>query len=344
MATYKEAGVDIEKGERFVHDITQIVRETWSPEVKSGLGDFAALYSILGYGMKHPVLVSSTDGVGTKLKIAVRMCRHQTVGIDLVAMCVNDIIVKGARPLFFLDYLACGELDPNTGREILEGIAEGCREAGCSLVGGETAEMPGMYAKGDYDLAGFVVGIAEDKEIVDGANISNGDVVIGLASSGLHSNGFSLVRRIIEVDPDLSLSTHVPELQATLGEVLLTPTRIYVKTIMALLRDFSVKGMAHITGGGMPGNCVRILPAATAMRVRRDAWEIPPVFQFLRERGHLTEEELFRTFNCGIGMVLVVSPEVAEEVLLRLEGLHERAFILGEIVPRDEDGPSFVWD
>jgi len=344
MTTYKEAGVDIEKGERFVRKIAQTVRGTWSPEVKSDLGDFAALYSLLGYEMKHPILVSSTDGVGTKLKIAIEMNRHRTVGIDLVAMCVNDIIVKGARPLFFLDYLACGELDPGTGMEILEGIAEGCREAGCSLVGGETAEMPGMYARGDYDLAGFVVGIAEDENIVDGTNISNGDTVIGLASSGIHSNGFSLIRKIIEAHDDLTLDSRLSGFEATLGEILLTPTRIYVKTILALMRDCEIKGMAHITGGGIPGNCVRILPSATAMRIHRDAWEIPPIFQFFKKWGRFTEAELLRTFNCGIGMVLVISQEMAKEALLRLEGLHEQAYILGEIIPRSEEASPFVWD
>ncbi len=343
MTTYKEAGVDIEKGERFVQEIAQTVKGTWSPEVKSDLGDFAALYSILGYEMRHPILVSSTDGVGTKLKIAIEMDRHQTVGIDLVAMCVNDIIVKGARPLFFLDYLACGELDPGTGKDILQGVAEGCWEAGCSLVGGETAEMPGMYAKGDYDLAGFVVGIAEDEEIVDGTNISNGDAVIGLASSGIHSNGFSLIRRIIEEQDDLTLTSQAPGFDASLGEILLTPTRIYVKTILALMRDCEIKGMAHITGGGLPGNCVRILPSATAMQIHRDAWEIPPIFRFFKERGQLTDEELLRTFNCGIGMVLVVSQEMVKEALLRLEGLDEQAYVLGEIIPRNGMEPPFVW-
>lgn len=344
MTTYKDAGVDIEKGEEFVRNIAQRVKQTWSPEVRSDLGDFAALYSLLGYELKHPVLVSSTDGVGTKLKIAIAMNVHHTVGIDLVAMCVNDIVVKGAHPLFFLDYLACGELDPKTGQEVVEGIAKGCEEARCSLVGGETAEMPGMYPKGEYDLAGFVVGIADDGEIVDGTDISSGDVVIGLSSSGLHSNGYSLVRRIIDATPNLTLSTHIPELQSSLGEAVLTPTRIYVKTVMALTRDFNIKGMAHVTGGGMEGNCIRILPKAATMRVHRTAWEIPPVFEFFRQRGNLSEAELFKTFNCGIGLVLVVSPEVADEVLLRLKGLKEQAFVIGDIVPRGEGMPPFIWD
>ncbi len=343
MTTYKEAGVDIEKGEEFVKNISQIVKRTWSPEVKSKLGDFAALYSLLGYEVKHPILVSSTDGVGTKLKIAVSMNVHRTVGIDLVAMCVNDIIVKGARPLFFLDYLACGELDTETGQEILEGIARGCEEAGCSLVGGETAEMPGMYAKGDYDLAGFAVGLVDDSKIVDGADISEGDVVIGIASSGLHSNGFSLVRWIIDKTPGLTLESPLDGLQTTLGETLLLPTRIYVKSIMTLMRDFDIKGMAHITGGGIEGNCTRILPEAASMRVYRGAWDLPPIFAFLKERGKLSDEELFRTFNCGIGFVLVVSSEIAEEVLLRLKGLGEEALVIGEIIPRQKGMPSFLW-
>jgi len=330
MTTYKEAGVDIEKADAFVKDIASTIKRTWSPEVKSELGDFAALYSLLGYEMKHPVLVSSTDGVGTKLKIAIAMDVHNTVGIDLVAMCVNDILVKGARPLFFLDYLACGELDPRVGGEILEGIARGCEEAECSLVGGETAEMPGMYAPGDYDLAGFVVGIVEDEATVDGTDISSGDVVIGVASSGLHSNGFSLVRKIVKEAPSLEYDTYLPEFQAKLGEVLLIPTRIYAKTVKSLLRDFDIKGMAHITGGGIVGNCVRILPSGTTMRVKRDGWEWPPVFDFIQKLGKLTSEEMYRTFNCGIGFVLVVSPEIEEEVLLRLKGLGETAFVIGD--------------
>ena len=343
MTTYKEAGVDIEKGEAFVRKIADRIKQTWSPEVKSELGDFAALYSLMGNKMEHPVLVSSTDGVGTKLKIAIEMNRHDTVGIDLVAMCVNDIIVKGARPLFFLDYLACGELDPQTGQKILDGIAKGCEMAGCALVGGETAEMPGMYDMGDYDLAGFVVGIVDDEDVVDGTNISNGDVMIGLASSGVHSNGFSLIRKIIEMSPNLSLDARVSELDTPLGETLLTPTRIYAKTVTALVRDFEIKGMAHITGGGIEGNCVRILPRAAAMRVYRGAWKLPVIFDIFREHGHLSDEELFKTFNCGIGMVLVVSSEIAEEVLVRLEGLGEQAFIIGEIIPRKEGDSPFTW-
>ena len=343
MVTYKEAGVDIAKVDAFVKGITSRIKQTWSPEVKSELGDFAALYSLLGYEMKHPVLVSSTDGVGTKLKIAIALGTHETVGIDLVAMCVNDILVKGARPLFFLDYLACGELDPTVAREIVEGIAKGCEEAECSLVGGETAEMPGMYAPGDYDLAGFVVGIVDDEETVDGTDISSGDAVIGVASSGLHSNGFSLVRKLIDTNPDLNYETVVPELGGPLGTVLLTPTRIYAKTVKSLLRDFDIKGMAHITGGGLPGNCVRILPGSTAMGIQRDAWEFPPVFKLIQRLGGLSDEEMLRTFNCGIGLVLVVSPENVDEVLLRLKGLGETGFTIGEIVQRDGKEETFFW-
>ena len=343
MTTYKDAGVDVEKGDAFIRNIAGRIKKTWSPEVKSELGDFAALFSLLGYEMEHPILVSSTDGVGTKLKIAMAMDIHNTVGIDLVAMCVNDILVKGARPLFFLDYLACGELDPRVGREIIEGVAKGCEEAECSLVGGETAEMPGMYPPGEYDLAGFVVGIVDDEETVDGTDISRGDVVIGVASSGLHSNGFSLVRKIIEATPSLEYRTYVPELQAKLGEVLLTPTRIYAQTVKSLLRDFDIKGMAHITGGGIEGNCVRILPIGTTMRVKQDAWQLPPVFDYMQKLGDFEDEEMFRTFNCGIGMVLVVSPEIVDEVLLRLNGLGEKAFVIGDIVQRKREADSFLW-
>lgn len=343
MTTYKEAGVDIKRGEEFVNSIAERVKETWSPGVKSEFGDFAALYSLLGYEFKHPVLVASTDGVGTKIKIAIAMGVHHTVGIDLVAMCVNDVIVKGAFPLFFLDYLACGELDQKTGQDIVEGVVRGCKEAGCSLVGGETAEMPGMYQKGDYDLAGFVVGVVDDEETINGTGISSGDVVIGIASNGLHSNGFSLVRKIIEDTPSLEYDTYVPELKSLLGEALLTPTRIYAKTVVSLVRDFEIKGMAHITGGGIEGNCVRILPNGAAMRIRRDAWQRPPIFDFFQKAGDLSDDELLRTFNCGIGMVLVVSPEVADEVLLRLKGLNESAFVVGDIVPRNGDTPPFQW-
>ena len=343
MSTYKEAGVDIEKGDAFVRDIAGRIKQTWSPEVKSDLGDFAALYSVLGYEMDHPVLVSSTDGVGTKLKIAISMDIHRTVGIDLVAMCVNDIIVKGARPLFFLDYLACGELDPRVGREIIEGIARGCEEAECSLVGGETAEMPGMYAKGDYDLAGFVVGIVEDEAIVDGTDISSGDTVIGVASNGLHSNGFSLIRKIVDEASDLDYDTYLPDFQAKLGEVLLTPTRIYARTVKSLLRDFEIKGMAHITGGGIAGNCARILPNGTAMWVERGSWKRPAVFDFIQGKGNLSDDEMYHTFNCGIGLVLVVSPEIVDEILLRLKGLEETAFVIGGITQRNEGEESFLW-
>ncbi len=343
MVTYKEAGVDIAKADDFVRGIAARIKETWSPEVKSELGDFAALYSLLGYEMEHPVLVSSTDGVGTKLKIAMAMNTHDTVGIDLVAMCVNDILVKGARPLFFLDYLACGQLDPTVGREIVEGIAKGCEEAECALVGGETAEMPGMYAPGEYDLAGFVVGIVDDEATVDGTDIASGDAVVGVASSGLHSNGFSLVRKIV-AESSLEYENLIPELGGRLGDILLTPTRIYAKTVKSLLRDFDIKGMAHITGGGIPGNCVRVLPNSTAMRVRRDAWTFPPVFAFIQNLARLSDEEMLKTFNCGIGLVLVVSPEIVDEVLLRLEGLKETAFVIGDIVQRGKDGSPFLWE
>jgi len=343
MTTYKDAGVDIVRGEVFVEGISGLVKKTWSPEVKSDIGDFAALYSLLGYSMEHPLLVSSTDGVGTKIKIAIEMNRHDTVGIDLVAMCVNDILVKGAKPLFFLDYLACSELDTTQGKAILAGIAKGCEAAGCALVGGETAEMPGMYQKGDYDLAGFVVGIVDSDRLIDGTDISAGDAVIGIASSGLHSNGFSLIRKIIEESADLALDTDIPELAAPLGEVLLAPTKIYARTVASLIRDFNVKGMAHITGGGIPGNCVRILPGSAAMRIKKDSWPLPPVFKLFKEKGNLSEEELVRTFNCGIGMVAVVAEHDADELLLRLQGLGETAWLIGDIVPRREKDPAFLW-
>ncbi len=343
MTTYKESGVDIQKGDMFVKSISERVKQTWTPEVKSELGDFAALYSLLGYEMKHPVLVTSTDGVGTKLKIATTMGIHDTVGIDLVAMCVNDVLVKGARPLFFLDYFACGKLEPKTAAKVVEGIVQGCKEAGCALVGGETAEMPGMYEEGEYDLAGFVVGIVDDEATVDGTDISEGDVVVGVASSGLHSNGFSLVRKIVSDSSSIDYDMYIDELQTTLGEALLVPTKIYAKAVMNLVRDFDIKGMAHITGGGIQGNCRRILPGSAAMRIQRGAWHRPPIFDLIQKYGKLSEEELFKTFNCGIGLVLVVSPDISEEVMLRLKGLGEKAFIIGEIVHREEGAPPLVW-
>jgi len=334
--TYKGAGVDIEAGNRFVDMIKPLVKSTNRPEVLTDIGGFGGLFSLNKDKYQSPVLVSSTDGVGTKLKLAFQLDRHSTVGIDLVAMCVNDVIVQGAEPLFFLDYLATGNLAPEKAAEIVEGIAEGCRQAGCALVGGETAELPGFYNDGEYDLAGFTVGVVDRDAIIDGSSIQVGEVLIGIASNGLHSNGYSLARRIISERLEGGLEAVLPELGESLGDALLRPTRIYVKSILNLLRDFTIQGMAHITGGGLLENVPRILPRHCKAVIRKDAWPKPPLFEILREAGNLEEKELFRTFNYGIGMVLVVRKDDADDILSRLHGLNEQAYVIGEIAACDD--------
>ena len=335
--TYKDAGVDIEAGNRFVDMIKPLVKATSRPEVLAGIGGFGGLFSLNKDKYKSPVLVSSTDGVGTKLKLAFQLDRHNTVGIDLVAMCVNDIIVQGAEPLFFLDYLGTGMLAPEKAAEIVEGIAEGCRQAGCALIGGETAEMPGFYSDGEYDLAGFTVGVVDRNDIIDGSSIQVGEAVIGLASNGLHSNGYSLARRIVDERLQGDLDAVLPELGEPLGEALLRPTRIYVKSILNLLRDFKIQGMAHITGGGLLENVPRILPRHCKAVIHKDAWPKLPLFEILREAGNLEEKELYRTFNYGIGMVLVVPKDSTDDILSRLRGLNEQAYVIGEIAACDEN-------
>jgi phosphoribosylformylglycinamidine cyclo-ligase len=328
--TYKEAGVDIEAGNRFVDLIKPLVKATSRPEVLTDIGGFGGLFSLNTSKYKSPVLVSSTDGVGTKLKLAFQLGRHDTVGIDLVAMCVNDIIVQGAEPLFFLDYFATGKLTPEKAADVIKGIADGCRQAGCALVGGETAELPGFYADGEYDLAGFTVGVVDRDAIIDGSTIQVGETLIGIASNGLHSNGFSLARRI--VDERLGgLDASPQELDIPLGEALLAPTRIYVKSIVNLLRDFDIHGMAHITGGGLLENVPRVLPRHCKAVIGKDSWPKLPLFEILREAGKLEEGELFRTFNNGIGMVLVVPKGATDDILSRLQGLGEQAWVIGEI-------------
>jgi phosphoribosylformylglycinamidine cyclo-ligase len=330
--TYKETGVDIEAGDAFVRRIKGLVESTFRPGVHGELGGFAGAVSIPESNAKGSVLVSSTDGVGTKLKIAFMMDRHDTVGIDLVAMCVNDIIVTGARPLFFLDYLAMGKLDPERAVQVVQGIAGGCREAGCSLLGGETAEMPDFYGPGEYDLAGFAVGIIEKKKIVDPSRVRRGDRIIGIASNGLHSNGFSLVRRVVFDRLRLKIDDWVDDLEGHMGEVLLKPTRIYVETMLDLLDRFSISAMAHITGGGIPGNLARVIPSGLKAVIEQKAWSIPPVFRFLQNGGGIPEEEMWRTFNNGIGMILVARSDVTQAILERLENSGERAFVIGEVV------------
>ena len=344
-ATYADAGVDIEKANTLVSAISRITKQTSRMGVISEIGGFAGLFSIqrLIADMQHPVLVSSTDGVGTKLKIAFMLDKHDTIGIDLVAMCVNDILVQGAKPLFLLDYLAVGKLDSARAEAIITGVAEGCKQARCALIGGETAEMPGMYQDGEYDLAGFVVGIVDNAKIIDGTSIRAGHQLVGIASSGLHSNGFSLVRHICFDLLKLKIDSRVPELGKTLGEELITPTRIYTETVQALLKDLPVHGLAHITGGGIVDNIVRVVPQGLGLLIRKGSWDIPPVFTFLQNAGRVPEIEMLRTFNTGIGMVALVPQAAVSEVLERLAGMHEKAFVIGEVVERKDGADRLVW-
>jgi phosphoribosylformylglycinamidine cyclo-ligase len=328
---YKDAGVDIETGERFVQLITPLAQRTFTSGVKGAIGGFAALFDPDVSAYRRPLLVAATDGVGTKLRVATLAGRYDTIGIDLVAMCVNDVVVTGATPLFFLDYLATDRLDLKRGEEIIQGISQGCLEAGCALVGGETAEMPGFYREGDFELAGFAVGVVEEDQIVDGSAIRPGDAIIGLASQGLHSNGYSLVRRVLFEELKLGIDNKAAGLAAPLGEELLRPTRIYVKTILSLLQAFPIKGMAHITGGGMPGNILRVLPPGTKAVIEKGRWEIPPIFTLI-EQGGVPEEEMWRTFNNGVGLALVTAASEAKEILHKAQESGDQAFVIGEIV------------
>ncbi len=328
--SYRDAGVDIDAGDRLVERIKPFAARTRREGVLAGIGGFGALFD-LGQRYRQPVLVSGTDGVGTKLKLAFQLDRHDTIGIDLVAMSVNDILVQGAEPLFFLDYFACGQLDVDVAARVIAGIAAGCEQAGCALIGGETAEMPGMYPAGEYDLAGFAVGAVEKDRIIDGARIAPGDVVIGLASSGPHSNGYSLIRRIVELrSADLGGDLD----GRTLGAALMAPTRIYVRSVLGLLAEMPVKGMAHITGGGLTGNIPRILPGAVQAVLSQSAWPLPPVFAWLRDAGNIAAAEMHRTFNCGLGMVIVVAADDAERARSHLESAGESAWIVGEVRAR----------
>jgi phosphoribosylformylglycinamidine cyclo-ligase len=333
--TYKDAGVDIDAGNTIVKMIKPLVKATSRPEVIADIGGFGGLFSLNASKYTNPVLVSGTDGVGTKLKLAFMADKHDTVGIDLVAMCVNDIIVQGAEPLFFLDYLATGKLDPENAADIVKGITDGCIQAGCALIGGETAEMPGFYAPGEYDLAGFTVGVVERDRIIDGSSITVGNKLIGITSSGLHSNGYSLARKVIFEKMGLTINDQLPGLGKSVADELLTPTRIYVKSILNLLRDFQINGMAHITGGGLLENIPRVLPHGCKALINKASWDVPAIFRLLQDAGGIDEEELFRTFNCGIGMVLAVAGNEAEEVLIRLSGLNEQAFVIGEVAKCD---------
>ena len=341
---YKNAGVDIDKGDAFVQAIKPMVESTFRPEVLTKIGGFAGCVSLNLERYKKPILVSSTDGVGTKLKIAFSMNRHDTVGIDLVAMCVNDIVVSGAKPLFLLDYFATSKLDPEKSTKVVSGIVKGCIEAECSLIGGETAEMPGFYKGEEYDLAGFAVGIVEDSQVIDGSGVTVGDKLIGIASSGLHSNGYSLVRKLLLDQLRMDLEKRVEEIGEVLGEELLRPTRIYVKTVLNLARDFNIVGIAHITGGGITGNLPRIIPKGCKAIVQKGAWDIPPIFSFLKEKGNISDEEMLRTFNNGVGMILIVRSREVDDILARLRSLGEKAFIIGEVgrAEREQEKIEFV--
>jgi phosphoribosylformylglycinamidine cyclo-ligase len=334
--------VDIDAGAALVDAIKPLAAGTARPGTAAGLGGFGALFDLRAAGYRDPILVSTTDGVGTKLKVAIAAGRHDTVGIDLVAMCVNDLVVQGAEPLFFLDYFATGQLDVAAGREIVAGIAEGCRQAACALVGGETAEMPGMYAAGDYDLAGFAVGAVEREGIIDGSAVATGDVILGLASAGLHSNGFSLVRKIVEA-AGLGYDAPAPfEPARKLGETLLAPTRIYVRSCLAAARGRRFKALAHITGGGLYENIPRVLPEGLAAALDARSWPRPPVFGWLQRAGGIADAEMARTFNCGIGMMAVVAPDGAEAVAAELRAAGETVFTIGRIVERSRGMPGAV--
>ncbi len=329
--TYKDAGVDIDAADKFIDSVKKIVKPTFRPEVMSSIGGFGGMFALNKQKYDNPVLVSSTDGVGTKLRIAGMMNKHDTIGIDLVAMCANDIIVQGAEPVFLLDYISIGKINHEILENVLKGIADGCKQAGCSLIGGETAEMPSFYEDGEYDVAGFVVGVVDKAKIIDGSSITVGDKIVGIASSGVHSNGFSLVRKVFFDSLKMKHDDYVEELGCTVGEELIKPTKIYVKTVLNIMRDFQINGISHITGGGLADNIVRVLPKGCRAKINLGSWDSLPIFDFLRGKGNVDEEDMLRTFNNGIGMVLIVPAEDADEIMLRLKGLDEKAFLIGEI-------------
>lgn len=334
---YKKAGVDVEKGYEAVERMKKHIAKTTRPEVLGGIGSFAGLFDLSGFSYKEPVMVSGTDGVGTKLKLAFELNKHDSVGIDLVAMCANDIVAQGAQPLFFLDYIACGKNDPAMIEQIVAGISEGCVTAGAALVGGETAEMPGMYQENEYDLAGFVVGIAEKSKLITGEAIKAGDVVIGLSSSGIHSNGYSLVRKVIE---ELDLNETYNGLSASLGETVMTPTKIYAKPVAAVLKEITVKGISHITGGGFYENFPRMIPQGLGVELDKSAWNVPDIFTFLQEKGSIPEEDMYGVFNMGVGMALVVEEADAEYTLAILKQQGEEAAVIGKVT--ENEGVHFI--
>lgn len=342
---YKNAGVDVEAGYEAVSLMKEHVKRTFNANVVTDLGGFGGLFSIAGMQMEEPILVSGTDGVGTKLKAAFLMDRHDTIGIDAVAMCVNDIICCGATPLFFLDYIACGKNHPHKIAEIVKGVAEGCVQGRCALIGGETAEHPGMMPEDEYDIAGFAVGIVDKKQVIDGKKIKEGDALIGIASSGIHSNGFSLVRKIFglnEPDAKETIETYVEELGGTLGDALLCPTRIYVNALDALKKEVQPKAISHITGGGFFENIPRMLPAGFDAGIARGSWEIPPIFRLMQEKGQVSEHGMFNTFNMGIGMVVAVAASQADKAVEVLEAAGEKAYIIGEVIKAEHETPEVI--
>ena len=341
--TYRDAGVDIDAGNALVEAIKPLAKATARAGADAGLGGFGAFFDPKRAGFRDPILVATTDGVGTKLKIAIEAGCHDTIGIDLVAMCVNDLVVQGAEPLFFLDYFATGKLDPDQGAAIVAGIASGCREAGCALIGGETAEMPGMYSGGDYDLAGFAVGAAERGQLLPAGDIGEGDVILGLASSGVHSNGYSLVRKIVTLS-GLAWDAPAPFGEGTLADLLMTPTRIYVKPLLKAIRETgAIKALAHITGGGFPENIPRVLPKHLAAEIDLDAIKAPKVFSWLAQTGGVAANEMLRTFNCGVGMIVVVPADKAAEIASVLTDEGETVFTLGRMVARDEGAAGTIY-
>jgi len=341
--TYKDAGVDIDKANRFVETIKKITSSAPRSGVLAGIGGFSGLFSLDVSLYENPVLVTSTDGGGTKIKLACMMGKHDTIGIDLVAMCVNDIAVQGAKPLFFLDYLSMGSLVLETAEAVVQGIVEGCKQAKCALIGGETAEMPGLYRNEEYDLAGFVVGIVDNNKIVDGSEIAVGHKLVGIASSGLHSNGYSLARKICFEKLKLKVDDEVDIIGRTIGEELLEPTKIYTEVVRHLLRDFNIHGIAHITGGGIIDNLPRILPDSCVAVIQKGSWEVPPIFTFLQEAGKLSKGEMMRTFNNGIGMILVVPDKITEPVQEFLSAMGEKAYVIGTIAERETASNQIAW-
>lgn len=342
--TYKSAGVDIDKANEFVECIKPMIKTTARKEVVAGIGGFGGLFHLDSQKFKNPILVSSTDGVGTKLRVAQLMDKHDTIGIDLVAMSVNDVVVQGAEPLFFLDYLATGKIELEKSVQIIKGIVDGCNQAGCTLLGGETAEMPGFYKPGEYDLAGFCVGAVDADKIIDGSGISFNDRIIGLASSGLHSNGFSLARKVLLEKNKLDITKKVAGLMKPIGMELLEPTRIYVKSLLTIFKNFNIKGVVHITGGGFSDNIPRIIPNSCRAIINKKAWTVPPIFNVIQEMGEIDEQEMFRVFNMGIGMMIIVSEKECQGIMeqLKMEALGENAYLIGVIEKRENDEQQVI--